>query len=53
MREFPDKIKEVRGRGLLTAFEMHDEPRLDGHSVSLGLLGKGVYAKETHRTTVD
>ncbi len=23
--EFPDKIKEVRGKGLLTAFEMHNE----------------------------
>ena len=52
MNEFPDKIKEVRGKGLLTAFEMHDHPKLDGHAVSLGLLNQGVYAKETHRTTV-
>ena len=50
--EFPNKIKEVRGKGLLTAFEMHDHPKLDGHAVSLGLLNQGVYAKETHRTTV-
>ncbi len=50
--DFPDKIKEVRGRGLLTAFEMHDEPHLDGHAVSVGLLDQGVYAKETHRSTV-
>ena len=50
--DFPDKIKEVRGRGLLTAFEMHDEPYLDGHAVSVGLLDQGVYAKETHRSTV-
>ncbi len=50
--EFPDKIKEVRGKGLLTAFEMHDSPRLDGHKVSLNLLKKGVYAKETHKSTV-
>ena len=28
--EFPDKIKEVRGKGLLTAFEMHNEKHLDG-----------------------
>ena len=49
---FPNKIKEVRGKGLLTAFEMHDEKHLDGHKVSLGLLDQGVYAKETHRTTV-
>tara|TARA_B100001248_G_scaffold163168_1_gene123163 strand:- start:5765 stop:7096 length:1332 start_codon:yes stop_codon:yes gene_type:complete len=52
MNEFPNKIKEVRGKGLLTAFEMHDHPKLDGHAVSLGLLNQGVYAKETHRTTV-
>ncbi|MBT3946526.1 MAG: aminotransferase class III-fold pyridoxal phosphate-dependent enzyme [Candidatus Marinimicrobia bacterium] len=50
--DFPDKIKEVRGRGLLTAFEMYDEPHLDGHAVSVGLLEEGVYAKETHHSTV-
>ncbi|NQU67225.1 MAG: ornithine--oxo-acid transaminase [Candidatus Marinimicrobia bacterium] len=50
--EFPDKIKEIRGRGLLTAFEMFDAPYLDGHKVSLGLLKNGVYAKETHHSTV-
>ena len=49
---FPDKIKEVRGKGLLTAFEMHDEKHLDGHKVSVGLLSKGIYAKETHHSTV-
>ena len=47
--EFPDKIKEVRGRGLLTAFEMHDSSNLDGHQVSVELLKRGVYAKETHK----
>jgi len=50
--DFPDKIKEVRGRGLLTAFEMFDDPHLDGHAVSVGLLDQGVYAKETHHSTV-
>jgi len=50
--EFPDKIKEGRGAGLLTAFEMFDEPGLDGHKVSLKLLEDGIYAKETHKTTV-
>ena len=50
--EFPDKIKEVRGKGLLTAFEMHNEKHLDGHIVSIELLNHGVYAKETHHTTV-
>ena len=52
MSEFPDKIKEVRGCGLLTAFEMHNEPHLDGHKVSVNLLKNGVYAKETHHSTV-
>ena len=50
--DYPDKIKEIRGRGLLTAFEMHNEPYLDGHAVSVGLLDHGVYAKETHHSTV-
>ena len=50
--EFPDKIKEVRGKGLLTAFEMHDHKHLDGHTVSVELLRRGVYAKETHHSTV-
>ena len=31
---------------------MHDEPKLDGHHVSLSLLEQGVYAKETHRSTI-
>ena len=51
-KDFPDKIKEVRGKGLLTAFEMHSEKHLDGHKVSVQLLNHGVYAKETHHTTV-
>ena len=50
--DFPDKIKEVRGRGLLTAFEMHDSKHLDGHKVSVELLNNGIYAKETHHSTV-
>ena len=49
---FPDKVKSVRGKGLLTAFETHDAPALDGHHVSVALLEKGVYAKETHHSTV-
>ena len=52
MSDFPDKIKDVRGKGLLTAFEMFDSNRLDGHKVSVELLKRGVYAKETHKTTV-
>jgi len=50
--EFPDKIKKIRGKGLLTAFEMHKHPKLNGHQVSVELLNQGVYAKETHHTTI-
>ena len=50
--EFPDKIKEVRGKGLLTAFEMYNSPKLDGHQISIELLKEGVYAKETHKSTI-
>jgi len=51
-KDFSDKIKVVRGKGLLTAFEMYDEKKLDGHHISLALLNQGIYAKETHRTTI-
>ncbi len=50
--EFSDKIKIVRGKGLLTAFEMHNEKYLDGHVVSVNLLKNGIYAKETHHSTI-
>ena len=50
--DFSDKIKIVRGKGLLTAFEMYDHPHLDGHHVSVDLLNQGIYAKETHKTTI-
>ena len=51
-KDFSDKIKIVRGKGLLTAFEMYDHPHLDGHHISLDLLNQGIYAKETHKTTI-
>ena len=50
--DFSDKIKIVRGKGLLTAFEMYDSPCLDGHHISVELLNQGIYAKETHKTTI-
>ena len=50
--DFSDKIKIVRGKGLLTAFEMYDNPHLDGHHISVGLIKEGIYAKETHSTTI-
>jgi ornithine--oxo-acid transaminase len=51
-QNYPDKITEVRGKGLLTAFEMFNEKHLDGHRISVGLMDHGVYAKETHHSTV-
>jgi len=51
-KDFSDKINIVRGKGLLTAFEMFDNPHLDGHHVSVELLKQGIYAKETHTTTI-
>lgn len=51
-KDFPNKIQIVRGKGLLTAFEMYDEPHLDGHHISVELLKHGIYAKETHSTTI-
>jgi ornithine--oxo-acid transaminase len=50
--EYSDKIKVVRGKGLLTAFEMYDHPNLDGHHISVELMANGIYAKETHHTTI-
>jgi acetylornithine/succinyldiaminopimelate/putrescine aminotransferase len=40
------------GKNFLTALEMYDSPKLDGHHISVKLLKKGVYAKETHKNTV-
>ena len=37
---------------MLTAFEMHNHKHLDGHAVSVKLLDQGIYAKETHHSTV-
>ena len=31
---------------------MHNEQHLDGHHISIKLLEKGIYAKETHRSTI-
>ena len=30
----------------------HNQPKLDGHKVSVNLLKKGIYAKVTHHSTV-
>ncbi len=43
------KIKEVRGRGLLTGLEFTEEI---AHDVSLKLMDEGILAKDTHGTTI-
>lgn len=51
-KEFPEKIKTIRGKGLLLAFEMYNKSNFNGHKVSVSLMDQGVYAKETHDTTI-
>lgn len=46
----PDKIKEVRGRGMLIGVEV--QPDVHGHELSKRMLHHGVYAKETHKTNL-
>ena len=43
------KIKEVRGRGLLTGLEFTEEI---AHDLSVKLMEKGILAKDTHGTTI-
>ncbi len=42
------RIKEVRGKGLLTGFELHETAR----PYSLELMKRGILAKDTHGTTI-
>lgn len=42
------RIKEIRGKGLLTGVELHEPAR----PFSLQLMDKGILAKDTHETTV-
>jgi ornithine--oxo-acid transaminase len=46
----PDKVKEVRGKGMLIGVAIY--PTLDGHKLSMNMLKNGVYAKETHKTNL-
>ena len=42
------RIKEIRGRGLLTGLELHEL----AHPYSLELMERGILAKDTHGTTI-
>ncbi len=45
-----EKVKEVRGKGMLIGVEI--DPEYDGHTLSMNMLKNGVYAKETHKTNL-
>jgi ornithine--oxo-acid transaminase len=49
-RTHSDKVKEVRGKGMLVGVEIY--PDYDGHELSMEMLKNGVYAKETHCTNL-
>ncbi len=49
-KKHPQKVREVRGLGMLIGVEI--EPQYDGHDLSLGMIRHGVYAKETHETNL-
>jgi ornithine--oxo-acid transaminase len=46
----PDKVKEVRGKGMLIGVEIN--PEYNGHELSMNMIKNGVYAKETHGTNL-
>ena len=46
------KIWAENNKGATNAHMMFDSKKLDGHKVSVELLKRGVYAKETHHSTV-
>ncbi len=49
-RKHPEKVKEIRGKGMLIGVEIN--PQYDGHALSMNMLKHGVYAKETHETNL-
>ena len=49
-KHHPDKVKEVRGKGMLIGVEIFEQ--FDGHELSMNMLKYGVYAKETHETNL-
>ncbi len=49
-KKHPEKVKEVRGKGMLIGVEIF--PEYDGHKLSMAMLDGGVYCKETHETNL-
>ena len=53
LRELPgDRVKEVRGRGLLVALELAEGMSATGRDLGLALMRRGILAKDTHGQTV-
>lgn len=53
-QQFPQIIKEVRGRGLLNAVELNSEvlSPVSAYDICLKLKDRGILAKPTHRTII-
>lgn len=53
-KQFPNHIKEVRGRGLFNAVEFNSESLspVSAYDICLSLKERGVLAKPTHNTIV-
>ncbi len=47
-----DRVREVRGKGLLNAVELTPDAGFTGRQLSLELLRRGILAKDTHGQTV-
>ncbi len=47
-----DKVKVVRGKGLLVALERQGDIKATGRDLSLALMARGILAKDTHGQTV-
>jgi ornithine--oxo-acid transaminase len=43
-----DRVKEVRGKGLLVAIELTEDAGITGRELSLRLMERGILAKDTH-----
>lgn len=47
-----DLVKDVRGKGLLNAIEIHPDRGISGYSICLQLMKRGILAKQTHEHTI-
>jgi len=47
-----DLIKDIRGRGLFQAIELHDDINVDGNDLCKIMMDHGLITKATHKTSV-